>query len=324
MIEAKINSKGGILLGYNVVVDGPAERLIRVVTHIHQDHLTGLSYNLKRSLYIIATPTTLDMLEILGYKIPKEKRLPLKYKKSVTVDKETLTLLKARHIAGSAQVLIEGKEFRVGYTGDFKMPGTTPMKNLDVLVIDATYGSPLRDRKWTDWEAVNSLVRIIEDRKSRGPVWIYGFNGKLQEIMVELRARGIKDTFVADSLTIKLMKVASKFYGINVGNLLPLSEFVKDEPAIVFTRSSLFKTFRKRSGTHIKLTGREFRDVVVQLSENVFNVSFSDHATFKEVIEYIMEARPKKVIVDGYRGRDAYLTAKYIQRRLGIEAVVEP
>ncbi len=324
MKMAEINAKGGILLGRNVVVDGPADRLIRVVTHIHQDHLIGLRYNIKRSLYVVATPTTLEMLEILGYKIPIEKKLPLDYRKPVKIDEETITLIRARHIAGSAQVLVEGKDYRVGYTGDFKLPGTAPMENLDVLVIDATYGSPLRSRKWSEWEAIDALLRIIEERRDKGPIWIYGFNGKLQEIMVELRARGVSDVFVADSLTIKLMKTASRFYGIDVGNIMPLSDFIKDEPAIVFVRNTMFKTFKRRSGTHIRLTGREFRNVAVQVSENVFNVSFSDHATFKEVIEYVTSARPKMVIVDGYRSKDAYFTAKYIEKRLGVKSIVEP
>jgi len=321
---AEINNKGGILLGYNVVADGPADRLVRVVTHIHQDHLIGLRYNIKRSLYVIATPTTLEMLEVLGYKIPREKKLPLDYKKSIKIDNETITLIKARHIAGSGQVLVEGKDYRVGYTGDFKLPGTIPMENLDVLVIDATYGSPLRSRRWSEWEAINALLRIIEERRDKGPIWIYGFNGKLQEIMVELRARGINDVFVADSLTIKLMKIASKFYSVKVGSIMSLSDFINNEPAIVFVRNSMFKIFKKRAGTHIKLTGREFRDVAVQVSENVFNVSFSDHATFKEVIEYVKNAKPKMVIVDGYRSKDAYFTAKYIEKRLGIKAISEP
>jgi len=322
--RASVTARGAILLGENVAADGPADILVRAVTHIHSDHIIGLGYSLRRSLYIVATPTTFKMLEILGHRIPQGKMLALDYKKPVSIENERLVLLRARHIAGSAQILVEGDDYRVGYTGDFKLPGTPPLKDLDVLVIDATYGSPLRDRRWDEWEALNALIRLIEERIKYGPIWVYGFNGKLQEIMVELRVRGVRETFVADLITIKLMKVASEFDGVDVGSLLPLSEFVDNEPALVFVRSSLFREFRRRPGTHVRLTGREFRNVIFQVSDRVFNVSFSDHATFREVIKYIMEARPKKVIVDAYRGRDARLTAKFIEKKLGIVAVAEP
>jgi putative mRNA 3-end processing factor len=321
---AGVTSKGAILLGKNVVADGPADRPIRVVTHIHSDHIINLNYNIKRSVYIVATPTTLEMLEVLGYRIPKEKRLGLEYLKPIRIEDELLTLHRSRHIAGSAQVLVEAENYRVGYTGDFKLPGTPPLKDLDVLIIDATYGSPIKDRRWSEWEVVTALIKLIDEKIKEGPVWIYGFNGKLQEVMVELRLRGVKEVFVADKLTLKLMKIASKFYGVDIGRLVPLSEFVEEEPAVVFLRSSLFRDYRRRPGTHVRLTGREFRDVVVKVSDRVYNVSFSDHATFKEVIKYIEEARPKKVIVDAYRGEDARLTAKYINKKLGIDARAEP
>ncbi len=321
---AGINEKGGILLGKNIVADGPADRIVRVVTHIHSDHIIGLRYNIRRSLYIISTPTTHEMLNVLGYKIPHEKVLAIEYGRSVLIDDEKVTLLKARHIAGSAQVLVEGADYRVGYTGDFKLPGTPPLKNLDVLVIDATYGSPLNDRKWSEWEAINALARLIEAKIKEGPVWVYGYNGKLQEVMVELRLRGIKEAFVADSLTIKLMKIASKFYRVDIGKVFHFSEIDNNEPVVVFARISMYRDLKKRPGTHVKLTGREFRNIVVKVSDRTYNVSFSDHATFREVIKYVMEAKPKCVIVDGYRGMDARLTAKYIERKLGIRAVAEP
>jgi len=72
------------------------------------------------------------------------------------------------------------------------------------------------------------------------------------------------------------------------------------------------------------LTGLERRGVSVQVRENVYNVAFSDHASFWEIVEYVKDARPKEVIVDGSRGFDPAFTAKYLSKVLGIPARVEP
>jgi putative mRNA 3-end processing factor len=321
---ASVNRRGAVLLGVNVEVDGFASRLIRVVTHAHEDHLGGLASSARRALFVVATPTTFRLLEILGKRVPDHKRLELPYGKSFSVEEEKVTLRKARHIAGSAQVEVEGAGYRVGYTGDFKMPGTEPMRDLDVLVIDATYGSPLSQRRWGEWDALAALLSLVEEGLSRGTVYIYGFNGKLQEIMVELRVRGVTAPFAADPKTLAMARVASEFYGVSVDPLTTIDKIEQGEPVVVFAHINRFRGMRRMPGLHLRLTGRELRGVAVKVSDNVFNVSFSDHATFREVVEYVEEAAPRMVVVDAYRGREAGFTAKYIERRLGIPAVALP
>jgi len=321
---ATVNRRGAILLGVNVEVDGYASRLLRVVTHAHEDHLGGLASSIRKALFVIATPTTFRLLEILGKNVPEYKRLELPYDKSVSIEGERLTLRKARHIAGSAQVEVEGSGYRVGYTGDFKMPGTEPMRDLDVLVIDATYGSPLSQRRWGEWDALAALLSLVEEGLKRGTVYIYGFNGKLQEIMVELRVRGVTAPFAADPKTLAMARVASDFYGVSVEPLTTTDQVRPGEPVVVFAHTTRFRGMRRMPGLHLRLTGRELRGVAVRVADNVFNVSFSDHASFREVIEYVEEARPGAVVVDAYRGREARFTARYIERRLGIPAIAAP
>jgi len=322
---ASVAANGAILLGnvYSVDAHTP-DRLIRAVTHAHQDHMKGLRSSIRQSLNIIATPTTFRFLEVLGYRVPAEKRIELPYRRPVEILGEVVTLYEARHIAGSAQVLVETPWGSAGYTGDFKLPGTPPMRGLDVLVIDATYGSPRYQRRWSDWDALDALISIIDDKINYGPVWVYGFHGKIQEIMVELRRRGVEYEFMADPKTIELARVASEFYGVPVDGIRTYMGGAVDESVVIFFHASKRRYKMRLPGTHIHLTGWEMRGVVRQTGPNSFNVSFSDHATFSEIIEYVAEAAPRRVIVDGTRGRDAWYTAKHIQKRLGIEAVVQP
>ncbi len=322
--RATVADNGAILLGVNVVADGFAERIVRIVTHAHSDHIRGLSRSARFSISIIATPTTFEFLRVLGYRIPGEKVLPLPYNTPVEIDGERIVLRPARHIAGSAQVEVEGDTYRVGYTGDFKVPGTPPMEDLDVLVLDATYGMPGMQRRWTDYDALAALIGLIERFIWQGPVWIYGFHGKLQEIMVELRRRGVEYEFMAEPKIIEMARIASRFYGVRVDPVRPYLGGSVDESVIVFVHESKRRGKRRLPGVHVRLTGWEMRDIVWPTGPRSFNVSYSDHARLSEIIEYLEDARPRLVVIDNFRGRGAWATARYIERTLGIPARAEP
>ncbi|MCE4602494.1 MAG: MBL fold metallo-hydrolase [Desulfurococcales archaeon] len=321
---ADVAGRGAVLLGEGVVADSFWPRPYRVVTHAHSDHTMGLSRSVRESLFIIATPTTFRFLEILGQKVPEAKRLELPYDRRIALEDEVLELKIARHIAGSSQVLVECRGGVVGYTGDFKMPGTPPMQGLDVLVIDATYGSPRLQRRWGEWDALAALVSLIEDNISRGPVWVYGYNGKLQEVMVELRRRGVTYPFIADEKTVKLARVAAEFYGYQLDDVRVYTGREHGESVVLFMHASRSRGKRRLPGTHIVLTGWELRAPAARVADNVYNVSFSDHATFREIVEYVREASPRMVVVDAYRGKDAWFTARYLERVLGIRSFARP
>lgn len=321
---ASVAGNGAILLGRNIVADAHARRLVRVVSHAHSDHTKGLASSIRESLFIVATPTTMEMLGVLGYKLPREKSVALEYGRRITIDSEDLVLVRSRHIAGSAQVVVESSEYRVGYTGDFKMPGTKPIEDLDVLVLDATYGSPRLQRRWGDWDAVAALTEIIDRFIDQGPIWVYGYNGKLQEVMAQLRLRGVEYTFKADPVTLRLAEIASRFYKVNLDPVEAYQGGVVDESAILFIHTSKMRSKRSMPGVHVILTGWELRAPAVIVDDRTFRVSLSDHATFKEIIRYVEQARPRRVVVDAYRGTDAWFTAKYIERMLGIKAEPQP
>jgi Predicted exonuclease of the beta-lactamase fold involved in RNA processing len=324
MNNIKVDKNGAILLGKNFTVDGYSNRPIRVVTHAHEDHMKGLRKNIKESIFIIATPITHEFLNILGYHIPEEKAMKLDYNRTVNIMGENITLKKSRHIAGSAQVVVDTKEEIMGYTGDFKLPGTEPLKDLDTLVVDATYGNLKYQRGWADWDALGALINIIDEYSKKGPIWIYGYNGKLQEIMVMLRERGIKNRFLADEKTLRMAQIASNYYGVNLWDASIYNKGLVEGDSIIFIHTFRYQDFSRLEGTHIMLTGWELRGIAVKISENQFNVSFSDHATFKEIVEYVKESNPRKVIIDGSRSQDSWYIAKYLSKILNITTEVEP
>ncbi len=321
---ATVSRNGAVLLGRNVAADGYARRLVRVVTHAHYDHILGLRRSLRASLYIVATPTTHRFLEVLGYAVPEEKRIELRYGSSIEIDGERITLLRAQHIAGSSQVLVEGPNYRVGYTGDFKEGDTVPLRDLDVLVLDATYGDPQQQRSWSDWKALERLICLIDKSLNHGPVWIYGYHGKLQEVMVRLREAGVWAPFYAEPVSVKLARIAESFYGKRLGKIYEYAGGPLDESAIVFIHASKRRSMIKLPGVHILLSGWEMREIVRRVSERYYIVSYSDHATLREIISYLHRAKPRRIVIDGYRAKKPRETATYLESKLGIPVTVAP
>ena len=82
----------------------------------------------------------------------------------------TLTLRRAGHILGAASALFEVGSTRILFSGDLGPPDSPtmippdPVPQVDVLVIESTYGNRLRDR--TDPEA--ALAEIVNRTVSRG------------------------------------------------------------------------------------------------------------------------------------------------------------
>ena len=89
--------------------------------------------------------------------------------------------------------------------------------------------------------------------------------------------------------------------------------------------NSWWSTSSNGLSAHILLTGWEFGEPYRWVGKNRLIVSFSDHADFKQLIDYVREARPRRVVVDAYRGgRTAHVFALYLRRKLNIPAVALP
>ncbi len=328
MRKARVTRQGAILLGDNTSIDGHEPgRSTRVVTHIHSDHVTGLRKSIKECSMVVATPITHEMLRVLGYRVPEPKKLPLEYGVTVSIDGEKLTLLRSNHIPGTAQVLVETEDGdRLLYTSDFKLPGTPIVRDADAIVVDATYGRADWMRPWQE-EVEDLLADIVRDALALGSVGVFGYHGKLQEVMLVLRSRGIDAPFVAPRRVYQLTMVLKR-HGYPIGDILlqgtrEAQEVMRDGWYIYF--GHILSRNKAPCRTRLILSGWEFREPFRRLGPGEWLIAFSDHADFRQLVSYIDEARPKLVIVDGFRGGSAALEfAKYVRRRLGIAAITSP
>ena len=332
MIEnASVTTRGAILLGNSVACDGYEEnRPVRVVTHAHADHTGGLRWSLRECRKVLMTEATRDLIEVLEG--PLGTRLKnietLEYEKRVQFNGEKITLHKAEHILGAAQVLVESEDGeRLGWTGDFKLSGTTTLSDCDTLVVESTYGSPMCRRSF-DVDVRKLLVHMIEGRLKAGTVYVFGYYGKLQEVMQILRDAEVEVPFVMPEKVYRVSKVCEQ-HGMRLGCMTLSTEkeakmlLEEDLPCVAFyhmnSRGSV-----GLNNERICVSGWEFHKPCRRIGEKEHIIALSDHSDFDGLMEYVQQAKPKRVVTDNHGGRHGETLAKEITRRLGIPALAMP
>ena len=324
--KAAVNGKGAILLGKCVACDSFDDaRPLRVVTHAHYDHLTGLQQSLRKCKAVIMTAATKDLLEAMRgrWSLTRGNVKTLAYEEPLIYEDEKLSLYFADHILGTAQVLVEDAEgTRILYTSDFRLP-KTPIINADVLVIEATYGNPMQVRPF-EKVVENALVSLVERGLKQWPVYIFGYHGKLQEVMQILRNARVKAPFIVPEKVFRISEICEK-HGMRLGRYLLFSEDEaqsmlkkKDSYTALYHMNS--RRYIGKDAFRIFVSGWEFSSPRRQVGDSEHIVALSDHSDFKGLLRYVEESKPKLVITDNYRNGAAKTLAKQIEKRLKIPA----
>jgi len=338
--SVRIDARGGIIIKDKLVADGHYNVDTRFISHAHTDHLNDIYTSIKYMKRFIAHKATFDLLEALDIFVPKHARVALEYGDRLSLGEDYIEILRARHILGSAQLkYVSGDGSVIIYTGDFKDPGrgTEIYAEPDILVSEATYGDPSYVRSFKDL-AEEVLADLVSQLLSRGPVYVYAYYGKQQEVMDLLRRRGVIAPFIAPDKVYKLSKVAES-HGLRITDLFHENskealEIMRDGWFIYFThpvespRIKMIQRMNQRSELrhqNLYLTGWLFDTLYKSIDDRTYIFSFSDHADFHELIDYIEISRPRTVIIDAFRsGEIGRRFAKEIKRRLGITAIPMP
>ena len=327
--RATIIRNGAILLSKNVVCDAHVKRPVRVVTHIHWDHIVGLEKSIKECEHVLMTPLSHDLIKILrGKNLDPEGRIKtLSYNEDFYYKEEKITFFPAGHIFGSAQVLLETEDkVKILYTGDFKYPPAQPVST-DILITEATYGNPENVRKFK-YEIEDELINLIKESLSNQPVVIFGFHGKLQRILTIFEKEKFKVPVVLPDKIYKMAKICEK-HGFKLGEYFSIESF--EGAKIIEGKEPFLALFHAKShkripfdGIRITLTGWEFEKPIKRTGEGEWIVALSDHSDFEQLLEFIEKCEPKYVITDNYRVGDAIALAEEIKKRLKIPAIALP
>jgi putative mRNA 3-end processing factor len=328
--RAGVTKSGAVLLGDSVACDAfDASRPLRVVTHAHADHLYGLRSSLKNCEKVLMTKATRDLTETLNGTLKLKDSAAVKtleYGKVLKYKGEKISFIKADHILGAAQVLVEDQGgIRIVWTGDFRLDGTEVV-DCDVLVVEATYGSPSCRRNF-DVDVRELLVSMIEKRLRGGAVYVFGYHGKLQEVMQILRDADVAVPFVMPERVFDVTKVCEK-HGMRLGCLSLSTDSEGRElldgnlPCVAFYHMNQRQHVGLRNA-RICVSGWEFRSPCRQIGDREHLVALSDHSDFDGLIEYVKRSKAKQVITDNYRSNGDAL-AREISKRLGVSAVAMP
>ena len=222
-----------VLLDYGVMLDDepgfpmhvpPRELDAVVITHAHLDHSGAVPiFFIGRGVPVYATRLTIDLTKLLledfinlsGYYLPFEyielqnmlsHTRSVDYHRPIRIKDMEITLLRAGHIPGSAQVLVEADGKRLLYTGDVNPVDTRLLKGaeldygeLDAIIIESTYAD--QDHPPRAEVEAEFVARVTDVVESGGTVLVPAFAvARAQEVVCILRAHNFPYDVVMDGM----------------------------------------------------------------------------------------------------------------------------
>ena len=321
---------GAVRLGTNVICDGFVEGYnFRIQTHVHDDHMADFNTSKGRQDLFMSPETFALLNAFFNAEIPYRSNLHevlrgVEYK---LPDNSKLVLLPSNHMLGSCQVALELPDNRkVGYSGDFGWP-LDEVIQVDELVIDSTYGSPNSIRGYTQAAAEECLLELVCKRLRHGSVHIYAHRGTVERVLHTIEGN-VSVPILASERLIQEVAVYHN-YGIILGKLDSIDS---DEGKSASKQRSYVRLYSKGDGfgnepiadTSIKCSAfmatRSTSSPLTCLSENSFSVALSNHADFRETLEYIEATGARTVITDNTRNHGVELANAINERLFGVKA----
>ncbi len=307
---------------------------VRVQSHIHTDHMSDFSSSLGQEVLMTRATGRLlaEQYPALDSRANVHMMEPGNAK---VVNGYTITLLPAGHMLGSAQVKVGLSDgLRLGYSGDFGWPLDAVIE-VDVLVLDATYGNPESVRRYTQDDAQMALVELVAGSLRHGPVHLQGTTGPLERALSLLEMADVIGDLpiIVPKKGLHSIDVHREF-GITMPNRVLIADSDEARDAIDFgcyirlwglqggpLNDGLYR------GTAIRVTKFLARnEVVQQLSDRAYCVGISNHADFEGTLEYVRRTGAQSILIDCMRAQknlnSATRAAEVIRGELGLRCVL--
>jgi len=290
-----------------------------VISHAHADHARA------GHQIVAATPETLAIMQCRYGEGCAENYIPLKYDQ-VTYYRDVRVFLKpAGHILGSAQVFMEYKGQRIGFSGDYKraFDPTCPAFQAtpcDVFITEATFGLPVFLHPPIR-EELNKLLFSLSHHPHRCHLIGAYALGKCQRLIMELRRLGYNKTIYLHGAHVKLCDLYESL-GIDLGELIPVSQ-VDDKRQLagelVFAPPSALRDRWSRRLPEVKTClASGWMKIRARAKQKLVELPLvvSDHCDWNELLQTIKEVNPKEVwVTHGHED-----TLIYALNQLGFKA----
>lgn len=284
------------------------------ITHAHYDHSRGFSFKDSQKF---STTATKDIMRVYGREVNHWNPLPIDGR--LGIDDVEVISHNAGHVLGSTLFEVVTPEGNVVYTGDlqfkdsFTLKGAEPV-SCDVLIIDSTFGSrgfSFPDREAVAQEMVEWARYII--KKGKVPTFKADSLGNAQEV--------IKAFNIYSTLAVKVhYRVAqiNNIYTSNGHHLEYSDGELEEKPETTSSGEYILVTPKnlKLKG-HPKLEPALVSGFALWTKKTAFPLS--DHADFKQLMEYVAACKPKTVLTC-FGGRRNRILANEVQKQLRIKA----
>jgi Cft2 family RNA processing exonuclease len=331
MDQVYVREDGCIRLGPDVTCDGfePGAAL-RIQTHIHTDHMKEFETS-KGQQNIVVTPETLRFLiSDLNGDLPHRSNVIQNAPDGVyrSYNGVEVAFFGTGHFPGCAMASVRCGDGRVyAYTSDFSWPLTAVPHDVDVLVVDATYGNSAYVRQYRPREVYERFARVVRDELHDGRVLFVGVRGRLHAAM-QLLNDDFQLPFLLTRSAARSLDVFESLRGFKVRN--PYMVDSDEGRKLLRSGERCFIFAEPRDRHHLdQLHARRRiylspymvpRQEPVAVYDNLIRIALTDHADFPETVELIRAIQPKAVIADGSRGGDALHLAEHVRSTLGIPA----
>ncbi|XP_060589613.1 uncharacterized protein LOC132744840 isoform X1 [Ruditapes philippinarum] len=274
------------------------------LTHLHGDHITGLTSSWSYPIYCSEITGKL-LVQRYGIKEDLIHTMQTESAEIIYLDNEqkeqmTVTAIEANHCPGAVMFLMQGYFGTILHTGDFRYHPDMINQSIlsefsgkvDMLYLDNTYCSPGCVFPTKD-EATNQIIEIIEKHPNK-------------DVLIAMRNLG------KESL---LCKIAMHFQEwISVPDKFYKTLEILEAPDVFSTDSASHRIrivpFHKISNRFVEVVNQEQETIVIlptalyrgieatpyENNDKVFVVPYSDHSSYTELNEFVSLIKPKKII----------------------------
>jgi putative mRNA 3-end processing factor len=256
-----------------------------VISHAHADHAVSGNTN------VYTTEATYAFMQLRYGKSASKVSYIAAYNAPFTIGDVQITFIPAGHMPGSAQVLMEYKNVRYLYTGDYKLqPDATcePMQfvKADVLITESTFAdpttahpNPVEEIKKLNDIKINILLGAYSLGKSQRLIRMINDYAPHKKILVHHRIMPINAIYQKMGFELG----AHQMYGRKL--MKEQLEYVYIVPPFTFD-SYLRATGVKR------LFASGWKNLQVNAQDTLF---ISDHADWDDIIKTIEQTQPQQV-----------------------------
>lgn len=315
----KIRWENGLSIEYEgnrIVFDAQSRILnyrVSFVTHAHTDH--SYSFRLKH-IPVLSSEETMRLVSIGGFKTSKWQ--PLTINKEVKIDDIEVIPHPSGHILGSYEFEVRTPHGVVLFTGDLNTrEGRTvkpaePIK-CDVLIIEATYGSPEfvfpPDSEVAE-EMIKWAYRVLSENKI--PVFQADAIGNSQEVIRIFNEN--TDIPVISHWRVSKVNEVYEYYGYKINyidiNSGEASEIISSANTVIVSPKKIGLSSNKFVSAIVSGWALKFRSRAFPLS---------DHADFPSLLNFIRNCSPK-VVLTYHGGAFNETLARYIEKKIGIKS----